>query len=86
MQSGRGRAMRAAALATAGLAAVGLTLTAIFTFGASASTHSAKNRSGMPWASGVYQPNATPASVAAFGTWRGAPVDVDRLAEPQQLE
>ena len=69
MQPGRARAMRAAAFATAGLAAVGLTLTAIFAFGASASTQ-------LPWTSGVYLPNATPASVAAFGTWRGAPVSV----------
>jgi Glycosyl hydrolase family 26 len=69
MQSGRTRAMRAAAVATAGLAAAGLTLTAIFAYGASASTQ-------LPWASGVYLPNATPASVAAFGTWRGAPVNV----------
>ena len=76
MQSGRARAIRAAAVATAGLAAVGLTLTAIFAWGASASTPSVKNRSGMPWASGVYLPNATPASVAGFGTWRGTPVDV----------
>ena len=76
MRSGRARAMRAAAVATAGLAAAGLTLTAVFAWGASASTPSVKNRSGMPWASGVYLPNATPASVAAFGTWRGAPVDV----------
>ena len=69
MRSGRGRVMQAAALATAGLAAVGLTLTAIFAWGASAGAH-------LPWTSGVYLPNATPASVAAFGTWRGAPVDV----------
>ncbi len=75
MQSGRARVVRAAAVATAGLAAVGLTLSAIFAFGASASTHSVKNRSGMPWASGVYLPNATPASVAAFGAWRGTMVD-----------
>ena len=69
MRSSRARVMRAAAVATAGLAAVGLTLTGLFASGASASAH-------LPWASGVYLPNATPASVAAFGTWRGAPVDV----------
>ena len=69
MQSGRARVRRAAAVATAGLAAVGLTLTAIFAYGASAGTQ-------LPWASGVYLPNATPASVAAFGAWRGAPVNV----------
>ncbi len=76
MRSGRARAVRAAAIVTGGLAAVGLTLATVFAFGASASTHSVQNRSGMPWASGVYLPNATPASVAAFGAWRGAPVDV----------
>src|SRR6201996_1002792 len=36
----------------------------------------AANASGLPWASGVYPPGATPASVDAFGTWRGHPVDV----------
>ena len=60
----------------AGIAAVGLTLTTIFAFGASASTHSAKNLSGLPWNSGVFLPNATPASIKAFGDWRGVPVDV----------
>jgi hypothetical protein len=33
-------------------------------------------RSGLPWASGVFQPSWNPADVEAFGTWRGAPVDV----------
>ena len=80
MQSGRARAMRAAVVGTAGLAAVGLTLTAIFACGASASTQ-------LPWTSGVYLPNATPASVAAFGTWRGAPVNVATVwPSPRQLE
>ena len=76
MRSGRARAMRTAAFVAGGLAAAGLTLATVFAFGASASTHSVKNRSGMPWASGVYLPNATPASVAAFAAWRGTPVDV----------
>ena len=40
----------------------------------------------LPWASGVYLPNATPASVAAFGTWRGAPVDVATVWPTAQLE
>ncbi len=31
--------------------------------------------SGLPWASGVYLPNATPAADAAFAKWRGHPVD-----------
>ena len=69
MQSGRAHAMRAAAFATAGLATVGLVLTGVFAWGASAGTQ-------LPWASGVYLPGATPASVAAFGTWRGTPMNV----------
>ncbi len=69
MQWGRARAIRAAAFATAGLATVGLVLTGVFAWGASASTQ-------LPWTSGVYLPNSTPASVAGFGTWRGAPVNV----------
>src|ERR1700761_1779130 len=36
----------------------------------------AGNASGLPWASGVYLSGATPASVDAFGAWRGRPVDV----------
>ena len=64
----RARKMRAISVA-AGAAVIGLTLTTVFAFGASAQAHPR-------WASGVYQPNATPASVGAFGTWRGAPVDV----------
>ena len=36
----------------------------------------AVSASGLPWASGVYLPGATPASVAGFGAWRGRPVDV----------
>ena len=67
MQSGRARVMRAAAFATAGLATVGLVLTGVFVGGGRGDTH-------LPWASGVYLPSATPASVAAFGTWRGTPV------------
>ena len=69
MQSGRARAIRVAAAATAGLATVGLVLTGVFAWGASASTQ-------LPWTSGVYLPNATPASVAGFGTWRGNAVNV----------
>ena len=48
MRSGRARAMRAAAYGTAGLAAVGLTLTAIFAFGASASTQPALDQRDLP--------------------------------------
>ena len=75
MSFARAHRGRIAALA-AGIAAVGLTLTTILAYGASASPSSAKNLSGLAWDSGVYLPNATPASVAAFGAWRGAPVDV----------
>src|SRR5450755_799075 len=73
--SGRRHRIRVAAFA-AGAAAVGLTLTTIFAFGASASTHTRTSRSGLPWKSGVYLPNATPASIDAFGAWRGTAVDV----------
>jgi hypothetical protein len=69
LQSGRAHVMRAAAFATAGLATVGLALTGVFAWGASASTQPS-------WTSGVYLPNTTQAGVAAFGTWRGAPVKV----------
>ncbi len=34
------------------------------------------NRSGLPWASGVYPQDGTPAGAAAFATWRGRPLDV----------
>ena len=59
---------RIAAIA-AGIAAAGLTLTTVFAWGASAQIHPR-------WDSGVYLPNATPASIKAFGDWRGVPVDV----------
>jgi hypothetical protein len=68
-RSGRARRMRTAAVAAA-VAAAGLALTTVFVHGASAATRN------LPWSSGVYLPSATPASVSAFGTWRGAPVDV----------
>ena len=69
MRSGRTRAIRAAVVGTAGLTTVGLALTGLFVWGASASTQ-------LPWTSGVYLPNPTPASLSTFGTWRGAPLDV----------
>jgi len=34
------------------------------------------NRSGLPWASGVYPTDATPAGAAAFAAWRGRQLDV----------
>ncbi len=34
------------------------------------------NRSGLPWASGVYLPSSTPAIADGFAAWRGHPVDV----------
>jgi hypothetical protein len=36
----------------------------------------ARTRSGLPWASGAYLPSDTPAAAAAFGRWRGRPLDV----------
>jgi Malectin domain/Glycosyl hydrolase family 26 len=34
------------------------------------------NRSGLPWASGVYTPSGNPATYESFGTWRGSRIDV----------
>lgn len=34
------------------------------------------HRSGLPWASGVYPQDGTPAEAAAFAAWRGRPLDV----------
>ena len=70
---GRARRIRTAAIATGIAAAVGLALTTVSVSGASAATRKAGP---LPWSSGVYQPSATLASLAAFGTWRGAPVHV----------
>jgi hypothetical protein len=47
--------------------------TAASAFGAPAA---ADRASGLRWASGVYLPDATRASVARFGAWRGRPVNV----------
>jgi len=41
-----------------------------------AETGGSANRSGLPWASGVYPQNGTPTGAAAFATWRGRPLDV----------
>jgi hypothetical protein len=70
---GRAHRMRIVAVAVAaGIAAVGLVLSTVPAFAASAPTHAPKPS----WSSGIYLPSATPASVSAFGTWRGAPVNV----------
>jgi hypothetical protein len=74
--SGRARPHRLAILVTAGIVAAGLVLTPLFASGAFASTRASGNRSGLAWSSGVYLPNATPASIDTFGAWRGSPVDV----------
>lgn len=73
---GRARRHKVALLVTAGIVVVGLALTPLFASGAFASTRATGNRSGLAWASGAYLPNATPASIDAFGGWRGSPVDV----------
>ena len=39
-------------------------------------TGGSSNRSGLPWASGIYPQDGTPAGAAAFATWRGRPLDV----------
>ena len=69
----RAHRIRIAAIATGIAAAAGLALTTVSATGASAATRTAGP---LPWTSGVYLPSATPASLAAFGTWRGAPVKV----------
>jgi len=71
----RARLLRAAATVTATGSA--MILTAVCTAAASAATQSAAvNPSGLAWASGISQTDSTPASLAAFGAWRGHPVDV----------
>jgi hypothetical protein len=42
------------------------------------------NRSGLPWASGVFIPGDNPAAVEAFATWRARPVDVATTWSPRQ--
>jgi len=70
----RARLLRALAVVAAASAVI---LAAVYTGVASAATQAPTvNRSGLAWASGVYQPNATPASLKAFGAWRGRPMDV----------
>ena len=69
---GRAHRMHAVAFA-AGIAGLGLVLTTVPALGASAAAHAGGKLS---WSSGVYLSRATPASVSAFGTWRGAPVTV----------
>jgi hypothetical protein len=41
-----------------------------------ADTGGSPNRSGLPWDSGVYPLDGTPAGAAAFAAWRGRPLDV----------
>ena len=71
---GRAHRSRAVAVAVAaGIAAVGLALATVPAYAASTPTPAGGKLS---WSSGVYLPSATPASVSAFGAWRGAPVTV----------
>ena len=72
-----GASRRRHAVAAAGAAAVAaiVALTSIFAQAAMAGT----NLSGLPWNSGVFLGGSTPASVSAFGTWRGDKVDVVTL-------
>lgn len=39
-------------------------------------TRPASDRSGLPWASGVFLPHYTPQKISAFERWRGRPVDL----------
>lgn len=77
--AGSRRALRAAATAaTAAAAITGLTVTMAGTALAAPQAAAALTGtlSGHSWASGAYLPAATPATAAAFGAWRGAPLDV----------
>ena len=65
-----GPAPRLRWLATAVVAMVILAVVIITQMGGSS------NRSGLPWASGVYPQDGTPAGAAAFATWRDRPLDV----------
>jgi Glycosyl hydrolase family 26 len=71
--SGRSHRRRTAVVAAA-ITAAGLGLTTAVASGAFAGTQT--HTGSLAWSSGVYLPNATPSTVAAFGTWRGAPVSV----------
>jgi Glycosyl hydrolase family 26 len=73
---GRTHRRRTVAVAAA-ITAAGLGLTAVAASGAFAGTQTTTRAGGaLAWSSGVYLPNATPKTVAAYGTWRGAPVSV----------
>ena len=72
--SGQGHTKRAVVLAVAVVAAV-TGISVALANSALASTK-AGNRSGLPWASGVYEPASTPAAADAFAAWRGRSVDV----------
>ena len=63
----------AASLAAAGLALATLPAAAASAAATPAGTPAPGH---LPWTSGVYLPNATPASVSAFGAWRGNTADV----------
>ena len=43
---------------------------------AAAAAAASRDRSGLPWASGAYLPNGTPAAARAFGNWRRRPLDI----------
>lgn len=73
LRSGRARRMLATVIAAV-IAAAGLALTAVWATGASAGT--TRTGGDLPWSSGVYLPSGTPKSLATFGAWRKAPVNV----------
>ena len=56
----------------AAIAVAGLTVLSV----APASAASASTRSGLSWASGAWLQNDSPSVAAAFGAWRGRPLDV----------
>ena len=69
-------ARRPAWRAALGTVAAALTVPVALACAAAPASAATVRPSGLPWSSGVYLRNATPASVAAFGAWRGRPVDV----------
>ncbi len=71
------RARRGVIALAAALTAIAIAIITTFTVFAAPLT--TQNASGLAWASGVYLPNATPATINTFSTWRGHPVDVVTL-------
>ena len=69
--------MRQLVAAVVAIAVAGLTVLSVsLASGASASTLHSQNASGLNWPSGAWLQNDSPSVAAAFGAWRGRPMDV----------